>query len=88
MASGIGVMASTPNETPVPIASVTKLMTAYLVLKHYPLQVGQSGPALTMTPTDQMIYQTDYSSGDSVMEVQAGEKLTERQYPQSSSFFS
>ncbi len=79
MASGIGVMASTPNETPVPIASVTKLMTAYLVLKHYPLQVGQNGPTLTMTPTDQSIYEADYASGDSVMKVQAGEQLTERQ---------
>lgn len=79
LASGIGIMADTPNETPIPIASVTKLMTAYLVLKHHPLKVGQSGPTLTMTATDQSIYETDYSSGDSVMMVQAGEQLTERQ---------
>lgn len=37
---GDGVPAVSPNEKPVPIASVAKVMTAYLVLKKYPLAAG------------------------------------------------
>jgi hypothetical protein len=35
--------AASPHQHPVPIASVAKAMTAYLVLKHYPLHAGDSG---------------------------------------------
>src|ERR1700760_1792714 len=34
---GDGHFAVSPNQHPVPIASLAKVMTAYLVLKHYPL---------------------------------------------------
>lgn len=79
MASNIGVMAATPNEQPVPIASVTKLMTAYLVLKHHPLTRGQNGPTITFNTADQNLYEQDAANGDSVLQIQAGESLTERQ---------
>ncbi|MDQ0188382.1 D-alanyl-D-alanine carboxypeptidase [Alicyclobacillus cycloheptanicus] len=79
MASGIGIMAATPNEKPVPIASVTKLMTAYLVLKHHPLKAGENGPSVTITANDEATYEADAARGDSVLKVQAGETLTERQ---------
>ena len=39
-------------ETPVPVASLTKLMTAYIVLRDHPLPLGQQGPKLTITPAD------------------------------------
>ena len=40
---GNGRPAVSPHEQPVPIASLAKVMTAYLVLKHYPLHAGDSG---------------------------------------------
>jgi D-alanyl-D-alanine carboxypeptidase (penicillin-binding protein 5/6) len=41
---------ASPDEQPVPIASVTQVMTAYLVLKHYPLSRAQDGFTATITP--------------------------------------
>jgi len=73
------VIASTPNQTPVPIASVTKIMTAYLVLKAHPLQPGEDGPILTMNAQDVSDYQNDLSNGYSILKVKQGEQLTEIQ---------
>lgn len=74
-----GVIASSPDQSPVPIASVTKIMTAYLVLKAHPLQPGEDGPTLTMTAQDVSDYVNDLAQGDSVLKVEEGEKLTEKQ---------
>lgn len=74
-----GVIASSPNQTSVPIASVTKIMTAYLVLKAHPLQPGQDGPTLTMNAQDVSEYQKDLNNGYSVLKVAEGETLSERQ---------
>src|SRR4051812_3076396 len=38
-----GRLAVSPHQQPVPIASVAKVMTAYVVLKHDPLRVDDSG---------------------------------------------
>src|SRR5690242_18026363 len=38
-----GRPAASPGEEPVPIASLAKVMTAYLVLKHHPLRAGDGG---------------------------------------------
>lgn len=75
----LGVIASTHDQNPVPIASVTKIMTAYLVLKAHPLKPGQSGPTLTMNAQDVAGYQNDLSNGYSFLKVAEGETLTEKQ---------
>jgi D-alanyl-D-alanine carboxypeptidase (penicillin-binding protein 5/6) len=75
----LGLVTETPNEQPAAIASLTKMMTAYLYLKAKPLAVGQDGPVTTITAADEQIYQQDKAAGDSVAKVSAGEKLTERQ---------
>ncbi|GMA57651.1 hypothetical protein GCM10025858_21540 [Alicyclobacillus sacchari] len=49
-AVGIGSFGTSGVQAPVPIASVTKVMTAYLVLQKHPLQLGQQGPSITVTP--------------------------------------
>lgn len=74
-----GVIASSTDQSPVPIASVTKIMTAYLILKEHPLQPGEEGPTLTMTAEDVSDYVNDLAQGDSVLQVAEGEKLTEKQ---------
>lgn len=75
----IGVVASSADQTSVPIASLTKMMTAYLVLKAHPLQPGQDGPSLTMNAQDVTDYQNDLHNGDSVLTITQGERLTEKQ---------
>lgn len=74
-----GVIAATSQQTPVPIASVTKIMTAYLVLKAHPLQPGEDGPSLTINAQDVAGYQHDLANGYSNLKVEEGESLTERQ---------
>lgn len=74
-----GVIASSPDQRSVPIASVTKIMTAYLILKAHPLYPGEDGPVLTMTAEDVSDYLHDLAQDDSVLQVAEGEKLTEKQ---------
>src|SRR5438105_954964 len=46
---GNGRPAASPHEQPVPIASLAKVMTAYLTLKRYPLSGAQDGFTITIT---------------------------------------
>ncbi|GEO24601.1 hypothetical protein AAC03nite_03860 [Alicyclobacillus acidoterrestris] len=78
-AIGVGDMGHSGAQTPTPIASVTKVMTAYLVLKKHPLGIGQDGPSITVTNEDYQTYVSDKAKGESVLQVKPGEKLTERQ---------
>ncbi len=76
---GVGLIGAHDPAGPTPIASVAKVMTAYVVLRDHPLQGGASGPQVTVTPGDVAVYRADEASGQSVVLVQAGERLTERQ---------
>jgi D-alanyl-D-alanine carboxypeptidase (penicillin-binding protein 5/6) len=68
-----------PNQHPAPIASVAKVMTAYLVLCDHPLGVGEVGPTITLGDDD--VADTDRRRGrqESIVPVAAGEELTELQ---------
>jgi serine-type D-Ala-D-Ala carboxypeptidase (penicillin-binding protein 5/6) len=76
---GVGLIGARSSAVPTPIASVAKVMTAYVVLRDHPLTGGASGPQITVTPADAAVYRADEASGQSVVLVQAGERLTERQ---------
>ena len=76
---GIGMLAARGGSRPTPIASVAKIMTAYVILRDHPLLTGGSGPAITVTAADVAVYARDKSQGQSVVKVAAGEKLSERQ---------
>ena len=77
--SGLGLIASSGNEKAIPAASVTKVMTALVLLTDKPLQQGQAGPIVTLTDSDVQSYQTDLAGGQSVAKVQVGEQLSEQQ---------
>ena len=77
--AGIGLLGTHGGSGPVPIASLAKIMTAYVVLRDHPLPAGGSGPAITVTAADAAAYASDQRQGQSVVEVERGEKLTERQ---------
>lgn len=76
---GVGLVGTHGGDTPLPIASITKVMTALVVLQDHPLSPGQSGPTLTVTPQDVATYQSDVATQQSVLAVAAGEQLTELQ---------
>jgi serine-type D-Ala-D-Ala carboxypeptidase (penicillin-binding protein 5/6) len=75
---GAGHRTSGP-ESPVPIASLAKVMTAYVVLRESSLAAGQAGFTMTMTAADARQALADKASGQSFVPVEPGETLTERQ---------
>jgi D-alanyl-D-alanine carboxypeptidase (penicillin-binding protein 5/6) len=68
-----------PNEHPAPIASLAKVMTAYLVLHDHPLAEGEDGPTITLTEDDVADTDRRRVGDESVVSIVAGEQLTERQ---------
>jgi D-alanyl-D-alanine carboxypeptidase (penicillin-binding protein 5/6) len=74
-----GVVRTSGRQVARPIASLAKLMTAYVVLHDHPLTPGEAGPSITVTPTDVAVYDIDKASSGSVLSVTAGEVLTEQQ---------
>ena len=76
---GVGMLATHGGNQPMAIASVAKIMTAYIVLRDHPLQMGEAGPAITVSAADVAAYDQDKSQGQSVVKVAAGEKLSELQ---------
>jgi serine-type D-Ala-D-Ala carboxypeptidase (penicillin-binding protein 5/6) len=75
----IGVNVTSGPEQPVPIASLTKMMTAYIILRDHPLPLDQNGPPVTMTQTDVSDFDNDTVEDQANAEVAVGEVLTERQ---------
>ncbi|MGD0379374.1 MAG: hypothetical protein ABSC30_05260 [Acidimicrobiales bacterium] len=75
----LGVTVDSGPQAPVPIASLTKIMTAYLTLRDHPLAPDAQGPVLTMTAADQAQAFADEAVGATNVPVQPGETLTERQ---------
>jgi serine-type D-Ala-D-Ala carboxypeptidase (penicillin-binding protein 5/6) len=68
-----------PNQHAAPIASVAKVMTAYLVLRDHPLGVGEDGPTITLTGADVADTDRRKRQRESVVPIAAGEQLTQRQ---------
>ncbi|HEY2599862.1 MAG TPA: D-alanyl-D-alanine carboxypeptidase [Candidatus Dormibacteraeota bacterium] len=78
-AGGLGLIASSGNEKSMSAASVTKVMTAVVILTDKPLKKGETGPTITITDVDVESYVADQANKESVVAVQAGEQLTEFQ---------
>ena len=68
-----------PDQHPAAIASVAKVMTAYLVLRDHRLRAGEDGPTIALTDDDVADTDRRRGQGESVVSVAAGERLTERQ---------
>jgi D-alanyl-D-alanine carboxypeptidase (penicillin-binding protein 5/6) len=77
--AGVGLVGESPSQRQVPVASLTKMMTALVVLRDHPLAPGQAGPSVTITWWDVDDWKQGVRAGDSVVEVRAGEVLTEYQ---------
>jgi serine-type D-Ala-D-Ala carboxypeptidase (penicillin-binding protein 5/6) len=78
--SGLGVLGSSGEQKPVPIGSVAKTMTAYLVLQKEPLKEGEPGPMITVDQKAEDGGKRGAGNGnESVLpSVEKGDKISER----------
>jgi D-alanyl-D-alanine carboxypeptidase (penicillin-binding protein 5/6) len=76
-AEGYGLLGGAGEETPRPIASVTKVMTAFVILKERPLLPGQSGPSVTVSARDVTRYLQMIAEDQSVQPVSTGLVLSQ-----------
>lgn len=63
----------------VPMASITKVITALVVLQAHPLGPGEEGPSVTMTGVDAGYYGEYLSQNGTVSPVRSGMVFTERE---------
>ena len=76
---GIGELGHSGKDKSVPIASVTKAMTAYVVLHDHPLAAGRNGPTIRVTRAEAASYARRKAAGETVVKVVNGEKISQRQ---------
>ena len=76
---GVGSLGSTGGQKPVPIASVAKVMTAYLTLKKFPLAAGEDGFKVRISQAQVDEERERVALDQSTVAVRAGETLSERQ---------
>ncbi|MEV4754744.1 D-alanyl-D-alanine carboxypeptidase [Micromonospora sp. NPDC049559] len=76
---GLGTVGTSGGSKSLPIASVTKVMTAYVILTEHPLDAGEQGPTLTVSAEQAARYPQEQANGESLVKVAAGERITERQ---------
>ena len=74
-----GVLAQAGSTAPLPMASITKVVTALVVLQAKPLAVGDEGPQVTMTAADVAFYHHYLSLDGSVAAVKPGLVFTEHE---------
>jgi D-alanyl-D-alanine carboxypeptidase (penicillin-binding protein 5/6) len=75
----IGITVASGPETSAPVASLTKLMTAYVVLHDHPLAIDRPGPTITVTQAEVDDYDNATVNDDSNAEVTLNEQITEAQ---------
>ncbi|GAB3132375.1 D-alanyl-D-alanine carboxypeptidase family protein [Microbispora hainanensis] len=76
MVEGLGALGTRGEREPVPIASVTKVMTAYVILGEHPLKGAATGPVIEV---DRQAADESSSSEESSAPVREGQRFTERQ---------
>ncbi|MGW3532936.1 D-alanyl-D-alanine carboxypeptidase [Streptomyces coelicoflavus] len=73
---GIGSFGSSGDQKPVPIASVAKVMTAYVILRDHPLKSGAEGPKIKI---DQAAEDQSDAGDESTVNVYAGDSISQRE---------
>ncbi|WP_175541287.1 D-alanyl-D-alanine carboxypeptidase [Streptomyces aidingensis] len=76
---GIGSFGTFGEQVPVPIASVTKTMTAYVILRDHPMKTDEDGAQIPVDEQAEEDFGLGETRGDSVVPVQAGDTLTQRE---------
>ncbi|MDZ8171713.1 D-alanyl-D-alanine carboxypeptidase [Microbacterium xanthum] len=73
-----GLEAASGPGDPLPIASITKLVTALVVLDAYPLGDGDPGPTITFGAADHALYDAYYVRGATIAAMPAGSSMSLR----------
>ena len=74
---GLGSLGSSGKEKAVPIASVAKVMTAYVILRDHPIKSGAQGETITVDQKAEDQYESGSAEQESVVKVTAGQALSE-----------
>ncbi|QYH36198.1 D-alanyl-D-alanine carboxypeptidase family protein [Salinibacterium sp. M195] len=74
-----GLLAQSGSAEPLPIASITKIITALVVLDAKPLAVDEAGPTITFGETDLDYYYTQQAQNGLVWPVSDGQELSQRE---------
>ena len=74
-----GLLAAGNDTSPMAIASITKIITALVVLEAHPIAAGEGGPEIAYTRADVDIYWDMVAQNGSVAPVEAGSTLTLRE---------
>jgi len=74
-----GVLGSTGDQSSVPIASITKMITSLVILEAKPLSGDDPGPDITFTDEDVDIYYDAIAENGSVAPVVSGMVLSQRE---------
>lgn len=69
---GVGSLGVSGDPNPVPIASVTKVMTAYVILRRHPLRPGDDGPLIKV---DRTAAEESYTPRESTVPVRDGQRI-------------
>ncbi|MFI2434326.1 D-alanyl-D-alanine carboxypeptidase [Streptomyces sp. NPDC018693] len=73
---GIGTFGSSGEQKPVPIASVAKVMTAYVLLRDHPMKSGEDGAKIKI---DRLAEEQSVAGAESTVHVYEGDEITERE---------
>ncbi|MFJ4780807.1 hypothetical protein [Streptomyces sp. NPDC088762] len=78
-AAGLGTLGQSGEQKPVPIASVTKSMTAYIILRDHPVKKGEKGAMIDVDKTAESEGKKNNSTdNESTLDtVQEGQKISE-----------
>ena len=71
------IFATSPNQPQLPIASITKLMTTWVILHRLPLAINQRGPCHVVSAGDYAVYQHDLVTDQSNVRLVRGMTLCE-----------
>ncbi|MBQ0986287.1 D-alanyl-D-alanine carboxypeptidase [Streptomyces sp. F63] len=74
---GLGSLGSSGAEKPVPIASVAKVMTAYVFLREYPVKKGDEGVRMKVDARAVEEYERGRADSESVVRLTEGQMLSE-----------
>jgi serine-type D-Ala-D-Ala carboxypeptidase (penicillin-binding protein 5/6) len=76
--AGTGTVGAAGDDRQRSLASLVKVMTAYVVLKDHPLKAGDVGPEIKIDEDDVQTYQRQLRNVESVIPVRAGTGITEK----------
>lgn len=74
-----GVLAAAGSEKALPMASITKIITALVTLEKHPLAVDEAGPSIEMTQADVALHDRYLRVDGEVLPVKPGQAFTQRE---------